>query len=154
LEVEVSVLVHPELRGKVDEARLNETLVKLLTGEGLDKSITAALLVTTDEAVRRLNLIYRGQDVETDVLAFGMQGGEERFISPPSGPVHLGDVVISYPRAVVQAEEHGQTVEEELDRLAVHGALHLLGYEDESDEDRRRMWHKQEAVLRHLRKME
>lgn len=94
-----------------------------------------------------MNLTYRGEDRETDVLAFGMENDQGRFVAPSSVPIHLGDLVISYPRAVAQAEEYGQSVEEELNRLVVHGLLHLLGYDDQTDEKRHRMWDRQETIL-------
>jgi len=106
------------------------------------------LLVTDDGTIKKLNLTYRGQDSETDVLAFGTNKAQSRFISAPSIPPHLGDVVVSYPRAVAQAEEYGCSVEQELHRLVVHGLLHLLGYDDQSDEEREKMWNKQETILR------
>jgi len=106
------------------------------------------LLITDDENIKRLNLRYRGQDRETDVLAFGMENDQGRFISPPPLPPHLGDVVVSYPRAAAQAEACGHSIEKELDRLVLHGLLHLLGYDDQSDEERQRMWDRQERILR------
>lgn len=106
------------------------------------------LLVTDDETIKKLNLTYRGQDSRTDVLAFGTNQAQSRFPSAPSVPPHLGDVVVSYPRAVAQAEEYGCSVEQELHRLVVHGLLHLLGYDDQSGEERERMWNKQETILR------
>ena len=105
-------------------------------------------LVTDDETTKKLNLTYRGLDSKTDVLAFGTNEAQSRFISAPSVPPHLGDVVVSYPRAVAQAEEYGCSVEQELHRLVVHGLLHLLGYDDQSGEERERMWNKQETILR------
>jgi probable rRNA maturation factor len=97
--------------------------------------------------IKTLNREFRGQDKETDVLAFGMENDQDRLVSPPSVPPHLGDVVVSYPRAVAQAEAHGHSTEEELARLVVHGLLHLLGYDDRTDEQRQTMWDKQETIL-------
>ncbi len=114
----------------------------------MTEPLTFGLLITDDECIKRLNLRYRGRDRETDVLAFGMQNDQSRFVSPPSVSVHLGDVVVSYPRAVAQAETYGHSIEEELHRLVLHGLLHLLGYDDRSDEERQRMWDRQETILR------
>jgi probable rRNA maturation factor len=69
-------------------------------------------------------------------------------VSPPGQPRHLGDIVLSYPRAAMQAEERELPLHEELDRLLVHGLLHLLGYEDYEEEERRKMWERQESILR------
>ncbi len=56
--------------------------------------------------------------------------------------------MVSYPRALAQAEEYGHSVEQELNRLVVHGLLHLLGYDDQSQAERQKMWDRQEAILR------
>jgi probable rRNA maturation factor len=116
--------------------------------EGRSGPSTVGLLVTDDNSIRRLNLQYRGEDSTTDVLAFAMTDGSDGFVSPPSAPPHLGEIVVSYPRAVAQAAEYGHSEEEELDRLVIHGVLHLLGYDDHSPRDREAMWARQEAAVR------
>lgn len=108
------------------------------------------LLITDDQTIQELNLRYRGVDGPTDILAFG-SGEEDGFVSPPALPRHLGDLVLSYPRASDQAAEYGLSIEDEVDRLLVHGLLHLLGYEDYEEEERRQMWERQEAILASIR---
>ena len=78
-----------------------------------------------DRTVRRLNRDFRDKDKATDVLSFP---GEES----PEGR-HLGDIVISIPTAERQAEERGATLEEEAKLLLLHGVLHCLGYDHETD---------------------
>ena len=78
-----------------------------------------------DRTVRRLNRDFRDKDKATDVLSFP---GEES----PEGR-HLGDIVISIPTAERQAEERGATLEEEVKLLLLHGVLHCLGYDHETD---------------------
>lgn len=78
-----------------------------------------------DRTVRRLNRDYRGKDKATDVLSF--DGAES-----PEGR-HLGDIVISVPTARRQAIEQGASLEHELRRLLLHGVLHCLGHDHESD---------------------
>jgi len=85
--------------------------------------------------MRNLNRSYRGIDAPTDVLAFPM--GEGEFAS--MNPQILGDVVISIDRAQAQADRAGHALMAELRLLAVHGTLHLLGYEDETSSGRARM---------------
>jgi len=77
-------------------------------------------------------------DAPTDVLAFGA-GTEEHFVSAPESPPYLGDVVISYQRALAQAQELGHAVAEELKLLVVHGILHLLGYDHQEETAARKM---------------
>lgn len=78
-----------------------------------------------DRTVRRLNRDFRDKDKATDVLSFP---GEES----PEGR-HLGDIVISIPTAERQAEERGATLEDEVKLLLLHGVLHCLGYDHETD---------------------
>lgn len=89
------------------------------------------LTLTGDEHLREYNRRYRGLDEPTDVLAFAAQEPpkDQRFQAPPGTEHWLGDIVISLPRARRQAREAGHPVDVEVRRLAVHGFLHLLGYD-------------------------
>ena len=69
------------------------------------------------------------------------------FLVPPDGLVHLGEVIISHPRAVAQAKEAGHAPDQELAHLTVHGVLHLLGYDHEEPEEERVMRAKENAIL-------
>jgi len=151
LRIELSVQKDPQFEEKVDDEHLKQIAERVLGEEALKHPTTVGLLITDDETIRGLNLQYRGQDSETDVLAFGMIDDLDGFVSPPSLPPQLGDVVVSYPRAAEQAAEYGHSVEEELDRLVIHGLLHLLGYDDEEEAQRQEMWAKQEALLEFTR---
>jgi probable rRNA maturation factor len=151
LQIELSVQTDPELDAKANREHLNELIVGAITQEASGDATTVGLLITNDENVRKLNLQYRGQDRTTDVLAFASGESGDGFVSPPSTPPHLGDIVVSYPRAVAQAADHGHSTEEELDRLVVHGVLHLLGYDDRGREERAAMWERQEELLRQFR---
>jgi probable rRNA maturation factor len=64
--------------------------------------------------------------------------------------LHLGEVVISFPQAVIQAEEHGHSVKREIAILIIHGVLHLLGYEDEKPELKLLMSAREREILSHL----
>ena len=98
----------------------------LLAAAGLRDAVLSILLVG-DRAMRSLNRRYRGKDRTTDVLSFSFREG------PAAGVQHalLGDIVISIPAAVRQARDVGCPVNREIDRLLVHGLLHLLGYDHE-----------------------
>jgi probable rRNA maturation factor len=73
-----------------------------------------------------------------------------RFVLPPNQPVNLGDVIVSYPTAVSQAEDFGHSVDREIAYLVAHGVLHVLGYDHEVESDRRRMRQQEEGALRPL----
>jgi probable rRNA maturation factor len=88
-----------------------------------------------------------GIDAPTDVLAFSAQEETEIFVVAPETVEYLGDVIVSYPRAVAQAGEARHEVEQELDLLIVHGLLHLLGYDHAEEEEKTLMWARQEAIL-------
>ncbi|MCJ7516289.1 MAG: rRNA maturation RNase YbeY, partial [Dehalococcoidia bacterium] len=103
----------------------------------------------------KLNRIYRGENKPTDVLAFQMTTGikqehEGLFVSPPNGIKHLGEVVVSYPQALIQASEQGHGVTYELALLIVHGTLHLLGYDHELPEEENKMKYKENEILSFL----
>jgi probable rRNA maturation factor len=113
---------------------------------GSDNSEVSVMLVD-DQRIRALNLEYRGIDHPTDVLSFALQEEMEEEPDSQLKDEILGDVVISVPRARAQAEEYGHTFERELVYLAVHGTLHLLGYNHEEETDKQEMRQKEEEVM-------
>jgi probable rRNA maturation factor len=100
---------------------LEEMIADLAPGAG-----SMGVLFTSDRGIRRLNHSYRQRDAATDVLSFP---GEES----PEGR-HLGDVVVSVPTARRQARQEGHSVEKELEALLLHGLLHCLGYDHQTDD--------------------
>ena len=89
-----------------------------------------AIVLTDDAAIQALNKRWRGQDKPTNVLSFpaqAMPGLEE--------PAHLGDIVIAFETLAAEAERDGKQFAHHLAHLAVHGYLHLLGHDHESDRD-------------------
>ena len=101
--------------------------------------------------LRQLNLEYRGIDAPTDVLSFSAQEDLDEpgaaFVTAPEAEAYLGDIIISFPMAASQAETAGHSVANELCLLAVHGVLHLLGYDHATAEEEAAMWAVQDAVL-------
>lgn len=106
------------------------------------------VLVTDAEEIQRLNESYRNIDRVTDVLTFPAWEGEA-ILCPPDG--YLGDIAICYERAVEQALCYGHSLERELAFLAVHGSLHLLGYDHMNKKDESEMFRKQEEILDKMR---
>jgi probable rRNA maturation factor len=144
--ITVDIQAAPRFAGKVDMELLRRVATEALCGEGVEGKVVLSMVITDDEAVQELNRQFRGVDAPTDVLAFG--GGEEsEFVTAPDEPTYLGDVVISYPQAVVQAEEYGHSVDRELALLAAHGVLHLLGYDHRDEVERAEMWARQNKIL-------
>lgn len=142
----VEVQTAPRFVGEVDAELLRRVTVEVLHREGIEGETALSVVITDDETVRELNRRFRGPDVPTDVLAFG--GGQEGdFVTAPGEPAYLGDVIISYPRAVAQAEEYGHSVDRELTLLTVHGVLHLLGYDHGDEVEGAEMWARQDEIL-------
>lgn len=126
--------------------RLLERAVRVaLKSSQIDRAVNLTIVITGDDRIRELNRLYRCVDAPTDVLSFGNLAGEPRV--PGADSFYLGDVVISYVRAREQAARFGHEVDEEIALLVVHGVLHLLGYDHEEAEDKRRMWRVQDAAL-------
>jgi probable rRNA maturation factor len=102
-----------------------------------------SVLLTDDREIHGLNRDYRGADKPTDVLAFALD---------ESGRVEtsLGDVVISVERAAAQAKSRRVTLDAELELLAVHGTLHLLGYDHAQADEARLMRRRTRAIRRRL----
>ncbi len=112
---------------------------------GSREHVEAAVVLTGDDQLHELNRQFLGVDASTDVLAF--PAGE---IDPDTQNTNLGDVLISYGRAQAQAEAGGHPVEAELQLLAVHGVLHLLGYDHANPEEKAAMWAAQAGILARL----
>jgi probable rRNA maturation factor len=132
-----------------DQERIT-TLVKSILSRELPfaSDYVLSLHLVGDATIRDLNAEHRGNNSPTDVLSFPLY--EPGFVLPPGEPVHLGDVVVSYPRALEQAAEYGHTVEREVAYLVAHGVLHVLGYDHEEETDRLRMRAREEEALRPL----
>ncbi len=103
-------------------AMLERFLARAQRAAGLRGEVN--VLVAGSREIRELNRLYRGLDKATDVLSFPGEGGE----------AGLGDIVISVPTAAKNARGLGRTLAQELDVLALHGFLHVLGYDHETDD--------------------
>lgn len=120
------------------------------------------LLVTDEEGIRGFNREYRGIDMATDVLSFPMvpfgkegdfsvvEEGEADYFDPESGELLLGDIMISAPRVISQAEKYGHSEKREFAFLVAHSMLHLCGYDHMEEEAAKEMEEKQEQVLQTL----
>jgi probable rRNA maturation factor len=121
-QVRLDVELIKAVRAPVAAAFARSVLVRAATLPELvarlpDGTATVAVRLTSDDELRRLNRAYAGTDAVTDVLSFAGAGN------------HLGDIAISWPMVVRQAEEFGQPALTEFGLLAVHGMLHLMGWD-------------------------
>lgn len=161
-----------EWNDEQDALPIGEELLELLRrllglaaeAEGVASGEVAVSFVT-DEAIQALNRDYRNLDKPTDVLSFSMlelgegeteivygsetsgDNGDDSDAPEEEWQPPLGDIVISVPRALEQAEQYGHSVEREIGFLFVHGFLHLIGYDHQDEASERIMFGKQEAAL-------
>ena len=117
-----------------------------LTHEKLAYDADVTLVLTDDAQVHELNRQFRQVDAPTDVLSF--PAGE---VDPDTGNQYLGDIIISVPRALAQAEAEGHSAVDELRLLVVHGVLHLLGYDHADEREQSLMWAAQTEILARLK---
>jgi len=140
----------------------NNQLIELViqTVANLEEVLNGEVVVTLvdEQAIHELNLQYRGIDRPTDVLSFAMNEQDEEeldFIFDDEDdmdvPNMLGDIIISIPRVISQAEEYGHSFERELGFLTVHGFLHLIGYDHNTEDEEKIMFGKQEVVLEKIK---
>lgn len=130
------------------------TAVETTLYEANATDVELTLVISDDDRLRQLNRDFRDIDEPTDVLSFPAQGAREgvehAFASLPEMSNYLGDIIISYPTASRQAMAAGHAVGDELCLLAVHGTLHLLGYDHGSSAEEASMWAAQASVLTRL----
>ncbi len=113
----------------------NENLLEAIASKLTDRDIE--LLLTDNDTIRKMNLSHRGMDAPTDVLSFPLE-------KVPFAP--LGEIVISVEYAGKKAGEYGNSLDEEIALLFIHGLLHLLGYDHETDSGQMRK--KEEELIR------
>lgn len=105
------------------------------------------LVITDNETIQQLNQQYRGIAAPTDVLSFGNEPDPD---FPGLDQAYLGDVIMAYPVAETQARTSGHTPQQELTLLAVHGTLHLLGFDHDSPANKMEMWTVQQKIMAEL----
>lgn len=148
----IDLQIDPAYRASVPAERLIQIVEATLSHAGASQG-EVTLVIAHDELLHQLNLDYRGIDAPTDVLSFAAQEeaeGQDAFVSAPEALNYLGDVIISFPTAERQAAAVGHSVAAELSLLAVHGVLHLLGYDHANEEEEADMWARQSQILASL----
>ncbi|MDQ0858337.1 putative rRNA maturation factor [Bacillus sp. V2I10] len=133
-----------------EQLEMVETLLQhAAEAERVAQDAELSVTFVDNEKIKEINRDYRSKDQVTDVISFAMeeQGEGEVSIVGVDMPPVLGDIIISVPRASEQAEEYGHSFTRELGFLAVHGLLHLLGYDHMTEEDEKKMFGKQKEIL-------
>lgn len=141
MEIEVFNETDSELNKELDE--LKDFLLKVAKDEKLDNIIYNVIIVD-NEQIHKINKEYREIDRPTDVISFALE--DDKSFNRTDIRV-LGDIYISIDKVKSQSEEYGHSFKRELYFLAVHGFLHLLGYDHMEKDDEEKMFKKQEEVL-------
>lgn len=128
---------------------VRDLLKRAASCEGLPGDTECSVTFVDHDKIRCLNRTYRQTDRTTDVLSFPMQeanGGEPDIPEVPV-PHQLGDIVISVPKAREQAKVYGHSFMREIGFLAVHGFLHLCGYDHDTETGEQTMFARQKEIL-------
>ncbi|MBI2931132.1 MAG: rRNA maturation RNase YbeY [Planctomycetes bacterium] len=122
---------------KLPAAGIRRLARAVLEGEG-QFGVSLSIAFVDDRRIREINRRYLRHDYVTDVISFPLGDGRDDL---------FGEVVVSTEFAAREARRRGITVGEELLRYVVHGTLHLVGYDDRTPAQKRRMWKRQEDLL-------
>ena len=173
---EIDISVDEPYQQELSEVWLR-TVMEAALVEALPQGEPAqvGLVVTDDKTVQELNRQFRGLDEVTDVLSFSashsghwegdpqesdeaspesVDSEELNFVLPPGEPSPLGEVIISFPQTIRQAQERNGPVEQELALLIIHGVLHLVGYDHMEPEDEAQMRAKERSALAAVSQLE
>lgn len=142
--MQISVVSHREPE-PLDLAAFERLAAFVLEREDAPEASELSIAIVGIAEMTELNGRFRDREGPTDVLSFPCD--DPCAVVEPGEPVTLGDVVIAPEIAEKQARELGHTVEEELNLLLVHGVLHLLGYEHETEEGASVMQARERALL-------
>ncbi|MGR5998343.1 rRNA maturation RNase YbeY [Bacillus cereus] len=131
---------------------IREVLEKAAQMENIEDGAEVSVTFVDNERIREINRDYRDKDQPTDVISFAMEemGRRRNGDCWCRDAAHVGDLIISIPRAKEQAEEYGHSFDRELGFLALHGFLHLLGYDHMTEEDEKRNVRKTKEILEAL----
>ena len=141
------IYVANQTRGSGLDARALRSLVERLLAEIGEAGSSVSLTLVRDPAMRELNQAHRGKDAPTDVLSFPLfapetfdRRGRTRPLARAAGPERmLGDIVVSVDTAARQAADYDAPLEREIERLLIHGVLHLAGHDHIEPGERRAM---------------
>jgi probable rRNA maturation factor len=139
----IHIKVNPSVQDAPSSDLLERAAQTVLEHQSADGDLT--IVLTDDTQLQQLNRDYLDMDAPTDVLSFPASETDPETARP-----YLGDILISVPRAVKQAQTAGHGLEAEAQLLTVHGTLHLLGHDHAGDEEKARMWKAQAEVLERL----
>lgn len=153
-------MIHVKSKTKFPNELLERAARAALENQSESPDCELTIVLTDDERLQELNRNYLGIDAPTDVLSFPasetdgseINGSESdgSEIDPETGSRYLGDVLISLPYAARSAQKAAHPLESEVQLLAVHGVLHLLGHDHARPREKAKMWKAQAEILASL----
>ena len=155
IKFQISIKIKAGLNFPYRAFWLKAIVAKVLQEENINNPLEMGLVITDDSEIQELNRLYRGIDSATDVLSFAWKDNtrtnkSSSFVSSPENKVQLGEIIISYPQTLVQADKYHKTPEQELILLIVHGTLHLLSYDHEKITSARKMEEREKIIIRKI----
>ncbi len=127
---------------------IEKAVREVLSAEGVFFPAQISISFVNNNEIKGINAKFRRMDKATDVLSFPlMDFSDETFEYNKNEPNELGDIIISYEKALEQAKEYGHSIEREIAFLTAHSVLHLLGYDHMDEGEEKVMIKKQEEAL-------
>ncbi len=136
--------IYNEYNANVEEIELLHNFVNFCVKKLELINVCFSVIIVNNDYIHSLNKNYRNIDRPTDVITFALE--DNKVIDLPENRV-LGDIYISYDKAIEQSKEYGHSLKRELCFLTIHGILHLLGYDHMSEEDEKKMFKLQKELL-------
>lgn len=137
---------HTELVKNEWLTQIDELLTFAKKQENIEEEAELSVMFVDKEEIQEINKMYRDKDKVTDVISFALEEDEPE-ITGLDMPRVLGDIIICTDVAKEQADNYGHSFERELGFLALHGFLHLLGYDHMNEQDEKEMFGRQEQIL-------
>jgi probable rRNA maturation factor len=138
----IFVKIPSTFNGLIDSESIIQTVATVLKHQGFSSESDLSIVFVDDQEMQDLNRAFRQENSSTDVLAF-----PAGYVDPDSHHTYLGDVIISFSQAEQQAIHSRHAVNDEIQLLAIHGVLHLLGHDHLEADDKAKMWSAQEQIL-------
>ena len=121
----LKVLIYVESRYRIDRKRVRNSLANLLDQQGIHSPVEVSVAIVGDRKMKELSKKYKGEDRTRNILSFSLNEGEK--MATPTGVLRLGDIVVSYPIARLEASRDEMLVDDKIEELILHGMTHLLG---------------------------
>ena len=141
----INLEIAEDFRDQVDSDLIEQTALTTLQNRSVPENAELTIVITDDEQIQALNHRFMDINAPTDVLSFPAD-----FLNPENKTRYLGDIVISFPKAMSQAANGEQSIMSEIQLLIVHGVLHLLGHDHTNPSEKATMWDAQKEVLHRL----